>query len=280
MTSSSTLDPSLRPLAPGPLLQISSDSLEVDVAPEAGGRIAQIRFDGVEWLAGYSPENDGAIAWGNYAMVPWVGRIRRGRFSFGGREYQLPITLGPHAIHGVGFVLPWQVTAQTTAQVDLELQLPMDERWPFGGTARQRFAASGRSLRLDLSVTAGTEAMPRPTLGWHPWFLKPERFDFRPAQYYPRDDDYIATLPLAEPPWGKPWDDCFINTEPPVLQRGSQSLRLVSGCEHWVVFDERAHATVVEPMTGSPDAFNLFPGHVLQPGGTVSASCVMEWTQR
>jgi hypothetical protein len=33
-------------------------------------------------------------------------------------------------------------------------------------------------------------------------------------------------------------------------------------------------------MTGSPDAFNLFPGHVLQPGGTVSASCVMEWTQR
>jgi aldose 1-epimerase len=280
MAGNEALDPSLRPLAPGPMLRIGSDALEVDVAPEAGGRIAQIRCDGVEWLAGYSADNDGAIAWGNYAMVPWVGRIRRGRFSFGGREYQLPITLGRHAIHGVGFVLPWQVTAQSATQVDLELVLPMDERWPFGGIARQRFAVDGRKLRLEVSVTAGGEAMPRPTLGWHPWFLKPEQFDFKPTQYYPRDDDYIATLPLAEPPWGKPWDDCFINTAPPVLHRGGQSLKLVSDCGHWVVFDERAHATVVEPMTGSPDAFNLYPEHVLEPGGTVSATCVMEWSPR
>ncbi len=274
------LDPSLRPLAPGRLLQIRSDALEVDVAPEAGGRIAQIRCDGVDWLAGYSAENNGAIAWGCYAMVPWVGRIRRGRFSFGGRDYQLPITLGPHAIHGVGFVLPWQVTAQTASQVDLSLQLPRDERWPFGGMANQRFAVAGRNLRLELAVTAGDAAMPRPTLGWHPWFLKPERLDFRPTQYYPRDDNYISTLPLAEPPWGKPWDDCFINTVPPVLHRAGQALRLVSECEHWVVFDERAHATCVEPQTGSPDAFNLYPGHVLEAGGTVSASFLLEWLPR
>jgi len=279
MASKQDLDAALLPLAPGDLIQIGSDALEIDVAPQAGGRIAQMRCDGIDWLAGYAAENAGAIAWGCYPMVPWVGRIRRGGFSFGGRAYQLPITLGPHAIHGVGFVLPWKVTAQTPSRVDMSLQLPEDESWPFGGVARQSFQVSGRNLRLELWVTAGVQAMPRPTLGWHPWFLKPERLDFTPTQYYPRDSDYMATLPLAEPPWGKPWDDCFINTEPPVLHRAGQAVRLVSESDHWVVFDERAHATCVEPQTGTPDAFNLFPEHVLGPGARVGASFLLEWAQ-
>ena len=31
------------PLAPGPLLTLAGDGLEVEIAPEAGGRIARIR---------------------------------------------------------------------------------------------------------------------------------------------------------------------------------------------------------------------------------------------
>lgn len=270
-------DVSLRPLAPGELLRIGSDALQVDVAPMAGGRIAQMRCDGVDWLTGHSADNNAAIAWGCYAMVPWVGRIRRGRFDFDGSTYQLPPTLGPHAIHGVGFMLPWEVTTQSASQVDLTLQLPSDATWPFGGIARQRFTVSGRRLRLKLTVTAGERAMPHPVLGWHPWFLKPERLDFSPTHHYPRDAEGMCSLPLAEPPWGQPWDDCFINTQPVVLQRGGQSVTLTSNCNHWVVFDERAHATCVEPETGPPDAFNLLPERTLQPGETTGAWFELDW---
>ncbi len=152
----------------------------------------------------------------------------------------------------------------------MSLQLTRDASWPFGGTVLQRLTVTGRLLRLELSLTAGKHAMPRPVLGWHPWFQKPTRLDFTHTRCYPRDREGIATLPLGKPPPG-PWDDCFINTRAVVLHRGHQSLRLTSECEHWVVFDGRPHATCVEPQTGPPDAFNLAPKQRLEPGETIEA---------
>jgi aldose 1-epimerase len=266
----------LRRLMPGDPLFIGNDKLQVRIAPDAGGRISRMSFEGVEWLCGFDADNAAAIAWGCYPLLPWAGRLRRGRFRFDGREYQLPPNLGAHAIHGVGFTQRWQVGARSDTALEMSLQLPRDASWPFGGTALQRFTVNGRLLRLELSVTAGKYAMPKPVLGWHPWFHKPTRLDFTPTRCYPRDREGIATLPLVKPPPG-PWDDCFINTRAVVLHRGQQSLRLTSECEHWVVFDQRPHATCVEPQTGPPDAFNLLPKERLEAGGTVEAWLLLEW---
>jgi aldose 1-epimerase len=266
----------LRRLMPGEPLFIGNDKLQVRLAPDAGGRISKMSFEGVEWLCGFDADNAAAIAWGCYPLVPWAGRLRRGRFRFDGREYQLPPNLGAHAIHGVGFTQRWQVGARSPTQLEMSLQLPRDASWPFGGTALQRLTVNGRILRLELSVTAGKYAMPKPVLGWHPWFQKPTRLDFAPTRCYPRDREGIATLPLVKPPPG-PWDDCFINTRAVVLHRGQQSLRLSSECEHWVVFDQRPHATCVEPQTGPPDAFNLLPKERLEAGETVEAWLLLEW---
>ena len=262
------------PLAPGELIQLHCGQLSVDVAPRAGGRIAQIRFDGVEQLVGYGEPDTSAIAWGCYPMAPWAGRIRRGRFEFDGQGRQLPINLGEHAIHGVAFVLPWQVDASSPGQLDLSLALPEDERWPFGGTCRQRLQLGARELRMELSVSARDRAMPV-CFGWHPWFRKPDRMEFAPQRMYPRDAEGMAVLPPSRVSPG-PWDDCFINDAPVTLHRAGQSLRLTSDCTHWVVFDEPAHATCVEPQTGPPDAFNLAP-RVLAPSQTASAWYRMEW---
>ncbi|QGW63939.1 aldose epimerase [Lysobacter soli] len=253
-------------LEPGPLLTLSQGAMSVDVAPQAGGRIAQIRVDGVEQLAGFSDDNDATIGWGSYPMVPWAGRVRRGEFAFEGASHRLPANLGVHAIHGVGFALPWQVDSQSTHHVGLSLALPEDERWPFGGIARQRIELETRGLRMTLSATAGERAMPA-ELGWHPWFLKPDRIEFAPTAWYPRDEDGMATRPLAPPPPG-PWDDCFMNDAPVVLHRGAQRVTLTSDCAHWVVFDMPERTTCVEPQSGPPDAFNLEP-RALAPGQTL-----------
>ena len=264
----------LAPLAPGPTLTISAGALSVEIAPAAGGRVAQIRHGEVEHLVGFGDDNAAAIAWGSYPMVPWAGRIRRGRFDFDGRSHQLPINLGEHAIHGVAFTMPWQVDSRSPRHVELSLQLPQDERWPFGGVARQRLDVDADRLEMLLSVTAGAQPMPF-AIGWHPWFRKPDRIEFSPSRFFPRDAEGMATLPLAEPPPG-PWDDCFINVAPVLVHRGGQTIRLSSDCRHWVVFDEPTHATCIEPQSGPPDAFNLAPER-LAPGGTVSARYRMEW---
>lgn len=275
MASDVASDAAQQSLAPGELIHIGNDTLAVTIAPDAGGRIAQIMCDGVTWLAGHSEANAAAIAWGSYPMLPWAGRIRHGRFRFGGQAYQLPINLGRHAIHGVGFVLPWQVAGHTPTQIELILPLPEDERWPFGGTARQRITIEGRTLRLELAVTAGAQAMPKPVLGWHPWFVKPDAIEFRPDAMYPRDGEGIAVRPLQAPTPG-PWDDCFINTHPVLLHRGGQTLRLASDGDHWVIYDEPGQTTCVEPQSGPPDAFNLDPV-ALAPGATTSTWFTLEW---
>lgn len=270
-------DDALRPLAPGPLLRIAHDELAVDIAPAAGGRIAQILFDRVAWLVGHDHANEAMIAWGSYPMLPWAGRIRHGRFHFRGRSYQLPPNLGAHAIHGVALGMPWKVEEHSATYAELSLSLPEDERWPFGGTARQRIEVSANQLRMTLTLTAGEHPMPA-SIGWHPWFRKPERLEFAPSRYYPRDAEGIASLPLAEPP-PRPWDDCFLNNKPVLIQREGQCARLTSDCRHWVVYDETEHATCVEPQSGPPDAFNLAPTQYLAPGSSISAWFLLEWTK-
>ena len=264
----------MAPFAPGPLIAIAEGALRVDIAPAAGGRIAQIRHDGAAQLIGPGDGNPAMIAWGSYPMAPWAGRVRHGRFDFDGRNHQLPLNLGEHAIHGVAFGLPWRVDAHSSRHAGLSLRLPQDERWPFGGTLRQHLEVGDRWLRMKLSATAGACAMPA-VIGWHPWFRKPDRIEFSPSAMYPRDEEGIASYPLAPPSPG-PWDDCFLNGDPVHLHRAGQIVRLTSDCSHWVVYDETAEATCVEPQSGPPDAFNLDPA-TLSPGETREAWFLMEW---
>lgn len=264
-------------MAPGPIIRLSRGPMVLEVAPEAGGRIAQIRRNGIEQLRGCDDADSAMIGWGCYPMLPWAGRIRRGRFGFGGQTYQLPLNMDAHSIHGVGFAMPWKVESHGPDCVELSLELPRGRHWPFGGTARHRMELGENGLLLRLSVRAGSIAMPA-TIGWHPWFRKPERMVFSPDAIYPRDGEGIATLPTTAPTPG-PWDDCFIANGPVALEHNRQQVSLRSDCVHWVVYDQTPDATCVEPQSGPPDAFNIEPTS-LSPGETLARWFQLAWTDR
>ncbi|AMJ55270.1 MULTISPECIES: aldose epimerase [Stenotrophomonas] len=270
----SPIDDALAPMPAGQLYWLRAGKLEVALAPEAGGRIAQLRYDGVDWLIGENDVPPATIAWGCYPMVPWAGRIRRGRFDFDGKSHMLPANFGAHAIHGVGFSRPWHIESIDAATATLSLRLPQDAHWPFGGSTRQAIQVHDNRLHLQLSVEAGDQAMPA-VLGWHPWFRKPEQLLFSPDAMYPRDEDGIATLPVGKPTPG-PWDDCFVAQGETTLVRAGQRLRLRADSDHWVVYDGAAHATCVEPQTGPPDAFTLAP-HRLAPGEQLALAFEFAW---
>ena len=236
--------------------------IAVDIDPAAGGRIAQITIAGNELLI----DRDGhaaPTAWGSYPMVPWAGRIRRGRFTFAGIEHRLPINFGDHAIHGVGFEMPWAVTFIDARRAVLRLDLPHDERWPFGGRVDQEISVGPSHVLMTMEVTATIGAFPV-SFGWHPWFRKPDRIEFHPRSMYQRDADGIAVAELVAVPDG-PWDDCFVNDTAVRIHRDSTTFRLTSDCTDWVVYDEPPHATCIEPQTGPPDAFTIAP-RILEPG--------------
>ena len=268
------IDNAQAPMPAGRLHWLRCGALEVALAPEAGGRIAQLRYQGVDWLVGPEDGWPAAIAWGCYPMVPWAGRIRLGHFRFDGEPYVLPINFEEHAIHGVGFSRAWKTDRLEADAASLSLALPEDAYWPFGGTATQVLQLSPDCLRLQLALQADQHAMPV-VLGWHPWFRKPERLDFAPQAMYPRDAEGIATVPCV-PPTAGPWDDCFINRKDITLLAAGQQLRLRSDTDHWVIYDGAGHATCVEPQTGPPDGFTLAP-HRLEPGQRLALDFELHW---
>lgn len=267
-------DDAQAPLPAGREHWLRAGRLEVALAPEAGGRIGRIRHEGVEWLVDEQEGGAATIAWGCYPMVPWAGRIRHGRFTFDGKTYALPTNFGEHAIHGVGFALPWQIDRLDTDSATLSLELPEDDYWPFGGKATQAIQLTPHSLELRLAVQAGTRPMPA-VLGWHPWFRKPDQLLFAPDAMYPRDEEGIARLPLVSASTG-PWDDCFINQGEIALEYEGQRLRLRANTTHWVVYDAAPHATCVEPQTGPPDGFNLAVRR-LDPGEHLELTFALNW---
>ena len=105
-------------------------------------------------------------------MVPYAGRVRSGVVRFNNIDYQLPLSLPPHAAHGTVFAQSWNVVDVTASSIELFTNL--DSQWPFGGSVSQRIELQNGLVRLELCVTAGDSAMPA-QVGWHPWFCKPSR---------------------------------------------------------------------------------------------------------
>jgi aldose 1-epimerase len=250
----------------GSRLVLEADGVRVEIAPDDGGRLASVVVDGRELLVASS--SDGPMTWGSYPMAPWAGRVRRGRFVFGGREHQLPITMPPHAIHGVAYDRPWAVTGPA------EIALDLDERWPFRGRLVQRFTVEPDGLEVRMRLEAA-EPMPA-VLGWHPWFTRvltddagrssPVELVFEPTTMLRRDEEGIPTGELVAPPPG-PWDDCFSapRSDPLLVWPGVLRLTLSSSCSWWVVYTHPEHAVCVEPQSGPPDAVTIAP-EVVEPG--------------
>ena len=125
-------------------LVLEAGDARVVVRPRDGGRLGSVVIGGRELLVAGDPRDP--ISWGSYPMAPWAGRVNLGRFAFDGQTHQLPITMAPHAIHGVVYDRPWSVVGDDTIAIDL------DERWPFRGRVVQRFALGEDGLEVTMTV--------------------------------------------------------------------------------------------------------------------------------
>jgi aldose 1-epimerase len=133
------------------------------------------------------------------------------------------------------------------------------------------------SLTCTLIARAGDRPMPA-SIGWHPWFMKPDKVDLRFERMYLRDDDYITDGRIAEPPPPPPWDDCFEGPlATPRMWISGVEVSISSDCEFWVVYDMPAHATCVEPQSATPDAFNLGGATRLEPGQELRRTMTISW---
>jgi len=167
-----------------------------DLRLPAGGRVRTIGVAEPDWAE--DPRKPGRN--GFPVLFPFPNRIRDGRFTFGGKDYQLPRNKPPHAIHGFAIEADWDVVdhgvddagAFVIGRFQISRQAPEAlADWPADAILELRYTLAGRRLTFDITVT-NPSAGPLPYgFGIHPYFRLPLAADGDPERT-------SLTLPAAE----------------------------------------------------------------------------------
>lgn len=254
-------------------LLLQNDDCQMHVSAEHGGRIASLEIFGEELLVGPS---ENPLAWGSYPLAPWAGRLRNGRFLFGGREYRIAQTRHQHPLHGMVFRQTWNRVAENTLRCELAPE------WPFDGFALQRFTLGGDTLTVRLELHATGAAFPA-SVGFHPWFRRhlkrgqPLALDCDASSCLPLDDDGLPAGKLLAAT-ERSGDDCLtgLRRNPRIRWPGVLRLHLASSHPWWIVYTRPAHAVCVEPWTAPPDALNSQPV-IVHPGTPLVLEMRLQW---
>ena len=160
--------------SPKPLI-LSTGSLELTLSPSVGGSISALEWIGsdgrVAVLRKCNSCSENVLEAASFPLVPYVNRIRGGRFHFRGREVMLAPNMAgdPSPLHGQGWLGAWDIESATASQAVLSFRHAAGD-WPWEYRAEQHFDLDdgGLSVRLACRNLSDT---PMPCgLGQHPYF--------------------------------------------------------------------------------------------------------------
>jgi aldose 1-epimerase len=152
-------------------LRLAAHGFELELAPGVGGAITAFRLHGQDLMRPAPADLSDVLQAACFPLVPYVNRVRDGRFLFRGREVRLTPNLpgDPSPLHGQGWRHPWSVVESAEDQAELAYDHAPGE-WPWAYAARQRFRLTPLGLDAEIEVTnRSTEPMPA-GLGFHPYY--------------------------------------------------------------------------------------------------------------
>ena len=292
------------------MIALNEGDLRLVLDPAAGGTVVSFTHREQPILRAALPHSDDPRDRAAFPLVPFSGRIDRGRFKLDGHRVELPPNMPPepHAIHGHGWQSSWQVTTQTARRASLEL-VHAAGAWPWDYLATQTFALQGNQLRVELTLT-NNAPQPMPAgLGWHPYFPRDlsAELDDRAVRlrapvraFWPNSADTISLAPTV-PDWLQDLeqgisieklnlDNAFSVAEPPVqpvsihwVRTGIEvSLAASPNLGHLIIYTPPGEPYFcVEPVSHAPNCLNsslesdLTGKRFLEPHETMSAEVVL-----
>jgi aldose 1-epimerase len=107
-------------------------------------------------------------------LIPFPGRVRAGRYSFEGHDYQMALNdkEGPNAIHGFLRLVPWETVEQSPSAVTFAASLRADQHpgYPFSLRATVTYALDNAGMTCRFTIhNTGNRAAPV-AAGFHPYF--------------------------------------------------------------------------------------------------------------
>jgi aldose 1-epimerase len=230
------------------------------VVVEVGGGLRA--YDGV--LLDYGVE-ERAKAGRGQVLAPWPNRIAGGRYSFGGREFQLDLSEpdAGNAIHGLARWANWSCVTHEEDTVTLAHVLHQQPGYPFTLSLRVTYRLDERGLTVeDTAENVGSDAAPF-GIGHHPYFTGA-----------PLADDLEVELDGETFVIGDKELDETRRLAAPRVRVGAHVLWFEEPFRYVQLFtgdhpDVERRGFAVEPMTCPPNAFNTGEGLIiLEPGAT------------
>jgi len=161
-------------------LTLNSEKVLLEIIPKKGGRISRYcvknkekTFELLRPIKRSQPINKDSCEKITFPLIPFSNRIRKGQFSFEGKQINLPLNFPPeiHSIHGHGWEKQWSVIELKKTAAILEYRHFPDE-WPFPYLAHQILEINDSNLIITIQIkNTGNSAMPV-GLGIHPYFLR------------------------------------------------------------------------------------------------------------
>ena len=162
-------------MASASAVTLASGKFWLALNPSIGGSILAF-----EWIDGASirsilrkcnSSSQNVLEAASFPLIPYVNRIRGGRFNFRGRDVRLQpnMTGDPSPLHGQGWLNAWTVEEATQHRAALTFRHEAGE-WPWDYEARQEFSIDEEGFSVTLTCrNLAEEPMPC-GLGFHPYF--------------------------------------------------------------------------------------------------------------
>jgi aldose 1-epimerase len=284
------------------------------VVVEVGGGLRAYTVDGADVLDGYAEEEMCTSGRGQ-ALIPWPNRLKDGKYSWEGAEYQLALTEPPrsNAIHGLVRWSNWDLAEHGEDRAVMALALHPTDGYPFALSLRIEYWLDQRGLRVTtIATNVGREPCPFGA-GWHPYLTAGStRIDgcmlTAPGFTWMETDERMIPTG-SRPVQGTKYDfrsprqigDTELDTGYGELERDGDGLARVTledrasgravrlwmdGSYRYLMLftgdslpdeERRRRGLGVEPMTCAPNAFQSGEGLLrLEPGETFSGSWGME----
>ncbi len=108
-------------------------------------------------------------------LSPFPNRINRGKYEFGGKEYQLETNAPPHALHGLCWNLPFAVKEQLATNSSAKLVLTavyksLHKGYPFTYQIEIEYVLEQSNFKCTTRIANKCEQPIPIGDGWHPYF--------------------------------------------------------------------------------------------------------------
>lgn len=286
------------------------------VVTECGATLRRLEYDGRPLVHGF-PEDVPATAGRGQLLVPWPNRIRDGRYTFDGRDLQLPVNevRRNNASHGLVRWAPWTLEELTEGSVSLLLRLMAQPGYPWTLDLHVVYDLSADGLTVTLTATNLNSSAAPYAAGAHPYLTLGggaegdlDRWELTlpaatrlvtDARLLPvgrvgvadTEDDFRVSRPIRT----RSFDDAFTDLDRDEDGRATVTLSDPRRGRSVALWMDRAHTCVqvysgddlssgaraslaVEPMTAAADAFRTGEDLVvLSPAGEPGDEHTASW---